>query len=200
MVRQWRPGDRVVHAARPEWGVGEVRSAEPLNEPGAAGQRLTVRFARAGLKTLSTAAAELTEADDAPALDRHLREAGVGLLDRNESEAVEQVMTRLPALATDPFRPLRARFTATADLFRFERTGASLVDWAVMQSGLADPLTRFTRQELEVLFERFRTRLIEHLRTLATELARKDPATYAELLAAASPPVRRALKGIDARR
>jgi hypothetical protein len=62
--RQWGFGDRVVHAQRPEWGHGIVNSAEDATHEGAKCQRLTVRFERAGVKTLLTAMAELLPAGE----------------------------------------------------------------------------------------------------------------------------------------
>ena len=59
-------GDRVVHAAKPEWGVGQVVGAQPISENGVSAQRLTIRFDRAGLKTLSTGFAELRPATAGP--------------------------------------------------------------------------------------------------------------------------------------
>ena len=55
----WKMGDRVIHAGRPEWGIGEVRSAEVVHQDGQRAQRLTIRFDRAGVKVISTAFAEL---------------------------------------------------------------------------------------------------------------------------------------------
>ncbi|MBZ0173299.1 MAG: DUF3553 domain-containing protein, partial [Phycisphaerales bacterium] len=62
----WKSGDRVVHTTRPEWGLGRVLSATSIREDGQDAQRLTVRFDRAGTKTLSTAVARLAQADSVP--------------------------------------------------------------------------------------------------------------------------------------
>lgn len=48
-------------------------------------------------------------------------------------------MTELPPQAGDPFLPLRKRLEFTIGLYRFEPVGGKLLDWAVAQSGLADP-------------------------------------------------------------
>ena len=58
-VKEWKLGDRVVHAGRPEWGIGEIRGAEVTTQDGTKCQRITVRFERAGVKTLTTAFADL---------------------------------------------------------------------------------------------------------------------------------------------
>ncbi len=50
---QFSKDDRVVHALRPEWGVGRVLRAEATQRDGTPCQRLTIRFERAGSKTES---------------------------------------------------------------------------------------------------------------------------------------------------
>ena len=62
---------------------------------------------------------------------------------------VREVMVGLSERVRDPFRPVEERLRACLDLFRFDRTGRGLVEWAVAQSGLDDPLSRFTRHELD---------------------------------------------------
>lgn len=198
--REWKLGDRVIHAGRPEWGIGEVRSAEATMQDGRKCQRLTVRFAREGVKTLSTAYAELRTGDDSMAL-REVAEAerrdGAGWLNAAEAENPVERMSTLPEVATDPFRTKRARLEATLGLFRFTGGGASLLDWAAMQSGLKDPLARFNRHELEQFFERFRNALDGHLRKLVFELKKEDPTGLAEMTASATPQAKAALRRAD---
>lgn len=59
LMSTFKQGDRVTHRNRPEWGAGTVTLAEPASHNGAACQRLTIRFDRAGAKVLSTALAPL---------------------------------------------------------------------------------------------------------------------------------------------
>ncbi len=192
MATEWKLGDRVYHPSRPEWGAGEVRSADSVAEGGKAAQRVTVRFERAGIKTLSTAFADLRPASEMPALDA---DAPPAILDTGAGAAITaEKMTALPEAAVDPFRSRRARLEYTLGLFRFSGGGASLVDWAAMQSGLADPLTRFNRHELEQFFERFRQNLDAHARKLVGELRREDPAAIGELAQGAPPASQQALK------
>ena len=196
--REWGLGERLLHAGKPEWGIGEVKGARSVLEDGQRCQRLTVRFDRAGIKTLSTLFADLRAADSAPAMpaapspdDPFADAAG-----KDARELLEQI----PEAAQDPFRSKRARLEATLDLYRFTSAGSSLLDWAAMQSGLADPLTRFNRHELEDLFARFRNNLDAHLRRLVGELRKEDPATLAQVVAAAPPSAQQMLKRLDARR
>ncbi len=50
------PGMRVVLKSRPEWGTGQVQSAD--------GQRITVNFEHAGKKLILSDTAELTEINE----------------------------------------------------------------------------------------------------------------------------------------
>ena len=64
----------------------------------------------------------------------------------------EQAMSELPPEATDPFLTPERRLKNLLALYRFDG-GAKLIDWAVAQSGLDDPLSRFNRTELEAFFK-----------------------------------------------
>jgi hypothetical protein len=193
---QWKRGDRLVHASRPEWGVGEVTSAQPGDGNGQ--QTLTIRFTRAGAKTLSTAHAPLELAEDVPILEKALAERA-GWSDQSAA-VVEEVMTAIPERARDPFTSLTDRLRFTLDLYRFTDTGAPLIDWAAAQSGLPDPLSRFNRHELEQFFRKFRMNLDAHLRTIADQARQSDQALFDQAAAEAPPEARFALKRIHARR
>jgi len=212
---RWKPGDRVRHAGRPEWGTGSVQSAEPATHQGQPCQRVVVRFEREGLKTLSTAFADLRSADQFVTLKEPrptLDEAGPPTASDSpgpgtdpmihESEAADAaaLLMAVPESATDPFASPRRRLAATLDLYRFTGQGASLLDWAAMQTGLKDPMTRFNRHELENLFGRFQMNLDSHLRKLVKDLRRQDPAALAELSAAADPAAKQALRRADSGR
>ncbi len=186
----FQPGDTVAHPAKPEWGTGTVIKAEGVTHEGEKAQRLTVRFARAGLKTLSTAFAKLQPAGEAriknainplqepksapkgPATPR-TRVPGGG---RDKSEApppnpfeqvdpakAREIMAQLPEPATDPFASLEARIVQTLALYRHTPEGGRLIEWASAQSGLPDPLVAFNRHELEVFFDKYRVTRDQHL-------------------------------------
>lgn len=195
----WKLGDRVIHAGRPEWGAGEVRSAEAITQDGRKSQRVTVRFERAGVKVLSTAFADLRPADVPlpPARTEAGEEPEVSQGDRVE---LVRNLSELPEAAIDPFRTRRARLETSLALYRFAGTGSSLLDWAASQSGLKDPLSSFSRPDLEQAFERFRFNLDGHIRKLAYELKKEDPAALVALAAAAIPAAKLALKRADAGR
>ncbi len=194
--QNWRSGDRLVHTARPEWGVGCVLTTTSVCQDGKDAQRLTIRFDRAGTKTISTAVASLAPADtacqvppDRPAAPPTASAAEPG---RTRTELLQQ-MVRIPDSASDPFRPLASRLEATTGLYRFAPTGQLLLDWAAAQTGLADPLSTFTRPDLEEAFKRFRAVLDAHLRTLVHQARREEPAALAGLGTKVSPAVRQLL-------
>lgn len=189
-------GDRVAHASRPEWGVGVVTSAQPATHDGQPCQRLSIRFERAGLKTLLTGAAPIQLASNGAAVAVQTAEPSPveGLSD---AEA-QDVMARLPERCRDPFSSAIARLRATLELYRFTQSGGSLVDWAAAQSRLADPLSRFNRHQLEQFFQRFARNRDQHLKTLVLELKRSDPTGLAQALAAAPAPARDAVRRINA--
>ena len=213
-TREWSYGDKVVHAGKPEWGVGLVTGASETVHEGKPCQRVVVRFERAGVKTLTTAIAELHPATDLPSLAAPEEAAGVGQngtggngtlpaaeaggwLDRAAAHSPVEVMSKLPGPTHDPFTPLSARLKATIDLYRFTDSGGSLLDWAAAQSGLKDPLSRFSRHELEQLFKRFTFVRDEHLKKLVLEMKKHDAATLQQMLKSAPSPVQQALKRLD---
>ncbi len=200
-MTQFKFGDRLVHEARPEWGTGIVTAVQPTEEDGVACQRVTIRFDRAGLKTLTTNIAKLAIADD----DTHPASSvatpqGASWLTQLEKGTVDEMMSRLPEAVRDPFTTLQARIEATLKLYRFSLQGGALIDWAAAQTGLKDPMTRFNRHELETLFQRYAAARDEHLKSLVIEGRRKDPATTERLMGAAPQSARDALRRLNALR
>jgi hypothetical protein len=160
-------GDKVRHPGRPEWGVGTILKAEiaadlPMN--GHPKQRLSVRFPNAGIKTIVTGYADLVRVTDnidpitaneteiAQYWNRMSESDWLGDVARKK---VEQAMITLPEDVRDPFASLAKRLSLTLGLYRFDRSGRGLMDWAVAQTGLDDPLSKFTRHELEQKFDRW---------------------------------------------
>jgi hypothetical protein len=165
---QFHRGDRVRHAVRPEWGEGVVEQAGPA--PSAGAQRLVVTFTNHGRVTVNTAFASIIPANG----NGHDTAAPAGWLDRvaGQNAAVASnplALSELPEACTDPFASLASRLRATLDLYRFDRGPRALIDWAVAQTGLTDPLSQYNRHELEQQFEAFerarQNHLIDLLRT-----------------------------------
>lgn len=189
-------GDRLVHAGRPEWGIGIVTAVQNVVEGGRAGQRVTLRFDRAGLKVLNTLHADLRPAEDHPSSEA----AGItangepGWLSQLEAGDLNERMSRLPEATRDPFATLASRIKATLDLWRFSDQGGALLDWAAMQTGLKDPLVRFSRHELEQFFKRFATERESHLKRLLLEAKRHPSPEIEQVKTEASPAAREAMR------
>ncbi len=182
-------GDRVIHAGKPEWGSGVVSTASAIKHEGIACQRLSIRFDRAGLKTISTAFAPIQAADAVadvlkPMIEEH--HAPLPIASAGHREVLD-IMTKLPETARDPFASESQRLEATLSLYRFEGSGGSLIDWAAAQSGLADPLSRFNRHELEDFYRMFQMNLRKHLGKVVRD-ANNVPAPELVRIAKSAPP------------
>jgi hypothetical protein len=149
-------GMQLRHRQRPEWGSGSVTRVETLTRGTSRDQRLWIRFANAGLKSLLASAADLEVVEGTGAAEhtfaaREIASEG-GWLGQIAKRRPEQAMSELPPEATDPFLTPERRLKNLLSLFRYDG-GPKLIDWAVAQSGLDDPLSRFTRIELEAFYK-----------------------------------------------
>lgn len=189
-------GDRVLHAAKPEWGTGTVVSAAASEHEGIPCQRLSVRFTRGGLKTISTAFADIQPAAQTaqvlkPKAEAHHDPLPIDSADRRQ---LLTIMTAIPEPARDPFASPAQRLKATLALYRFGPGGGELIDWAAAQCGLADPLSRFNRHELEEYYRMFEKNLHTHLSKVVRD-ANNVPADELVQIAKSAPPgARRALQ------
>lgn len=184
----YQRGDRVVHPRRPEWGAGVVRQAQTITHQGQQAQRLAVDFPNRGRVTLNTAVAPLKPANtDTESKQETLTdmtrtrtaslsstEVGSGWLEQLEQATRNRSheLWELPEQMTDPFASTQSRLDATLDSYRFSTEARSLIDWACMQTGLDDPLTKYTRQELEQAFPRFARDRDQHLASLVRQIKR----------------------------
>lgn len=194
----WSFGDRVTHADRPEWGVGQITAVQPIMVEGRPTQRLTIRFERAGIKTLASALANIRKADAAP-VQAEVEAPSAEAQKASDAELAKK-LTSLPESVVDPFIPLAKRLETTLGLYRFSDKGGSLLDWAAMQTGLADPLTRFLRHDLEIHFAAFRRALDRHTGELGSQLARQDKAALKAITSGAPEAGQQALRRALARR
>ncbi len=109
-------------------------------------------------------------------------------------------MTAIPDDAVDPFQTDAARLRAVLGLYRFEPTPGSLIDWAAAQSGLSDPLSHFSRHELEEYFGDFRRNLDKALAKAVADAAKVPPAELRTIAQNAPPLGQRALQALHRRR
>jgi hypothetical protein len=208
-------GDKVRHRQRPEWGVGTITKIETVTLRGQRDQRIWIRFANAGLKTVLASLAELDPADssagilgggaaapgapvDDTLLSREARHES-GWLGSIAKRKPEEAMTSIPATATDVFLSIQKRIEFVLSLYRFESSGGKLIDWAVAQSGLDDPLSRFSRHELEAFFSRWAFDRDATLARLVHE-ARRNFLDIEDLLRSAPPAAQRALRKLTVAR
>lgn len=177
-TRHFQHGDVVIHKARPDWGSGVVRQAQQTELANGTGQRLVVDFVHRGRVTIHTRFAPLVHATAAHAettaneqstgkdMTTQTTRNGQGWLETLERRQSGDRLMQLPEEMTDPFASLYRRLTATLDSFRYTREPRSLIEWAVAQTGMGDPLSAYTRSELEHAFPYYCGVRDQHLREL----------------------------------
>lgn len=206
MVHTFAKGETVIHTGRPEWGPGDVLSAEGIMHEGKACQRLSIRFSRAGLKTISTAFAQLRAVEQDAAATSHLLHDIHELVDEERKDEIREAMSRqaaegllqaLPENVTDPFLPLLKRVEAALALYGdWDRPGG-LLDWATRQTGLRDALAIFSRHDLESQHERFRIALDAQFRKILRDARKQDAHATEALLTRAGSAARSAVRRAD---
>jgi len=185
-------GDRVMLRTRPEWGQGTIEQARPAQHESRPAQRLVVNFARHKRVTLNSGVAPLQAADAAQHAPDH-PEKSTNMSSTNASSdkgwlaQLEAAQTGghelwdLPEATTDPFASLADRIQATLDTYRFSTEPKSLIDWAAVQTGLNDPLSKYTRHELEQAFPRFTRDRDKHLKDLIWQARKASPDTLKQV-------------------
>lgn len=182
----WEQGDRVLHPAKPDWGVGTVTAVKP-DPRGPKGQMVTARFDRGGIRTISTSIVALRAAGTDP--------VPLGLPDDEEEAAVlkaivdsrRERLTKLPETITDSLRPMPERLRAAVALGSIPADQKGLLDWAAAATELPDPLAHFTRHELESSRPTFDRLLTAEARTLIRSLTTTAPDDLRSLATTLSP-------------
>ena len=192
--KHYQRGDVVVHARRPDWGPGVVKETTMIMHRAKSAQRLTIEFANKGRVVVNTAVAPLTpkgpdyqQKSQSTMIDQTATtpspEGGwLASLQQSRSDLSKELW-ELPKSMTDPFASVAGRIEATLDSFQFSTEPRSLIDWAVAQTRLGDPMTKYTRQELEQAFERFAWARDQHLRGLVRQIKRDGDAPVLAKLA-----------------
>lgn len=199
-------GDKVTHPKFPEWGSGAVIKVENAAVNGEMTKRVTVRFAHAGLKKFVGDAIPLDVMLDEHAMpgDREGKRPAIAEVEDLErsglSQAVEQkleeIMFNIPLACRDPFNTLDHRLRRTFALYKYDLSGKGLMEWAMAQTGMDDPLTRFNRTELEGYFKQYSFLVKQHLAKLLREL-QGDKVTLKQLLDDAPEGARRAVSKLS---
>lgn len=148
--------------------------ATTIQHQGRSGQRLVVTFQHHGRTTINTAVVPLVskEAADQMRSSSTATAPGKGWLAELEQKngGTGSELTRLPESMTDPFASLPRRVERTLDSYRYNTDPRSLLDWAIAMTGLDDPLSRYTRHELEDAFPWFARNRDRHLVDLVRQL------------------------------
>lgn len=171
-IDRYQQGDVVTHPRRPEWGQGVVKTAQAIVHQGNAAQRLSVEFANHGRVVINTAVAPLAPKGHKQTMSSSMTSSR-GWLDQLErSNKNSHELWELPEALTDVFSSDLQRLTATLDSYKFTTEPRPLIDWAVIQTGMDDPLTKYTRHDLEQAFARFARNRDQHLKELVRQLKR----------------------------
>ncbi len=188
----------MVHASKPQWGTGVVKHAATITHHGQPAQRLRVCFANHATVMLNTAVAALRPAREGQAIGSQASTgeltdmsaststatAHKGWLDELEGHGGRgQELWELPHELSDAFLTLEQRLENTLRTFRFKPTDGTLFEWAVIQTGLDDPLTKYPRVELEQAFARYARDRDNHLFDLVRQLKREDKLPWLRKLA-----------------
>lgn len=211
-ARTFAKGESVIHTGKPEWGPGDIVSAEGQLHEGKPCQRLTIRFARAGLKTISTAFAELKPAEDS--MSRQLIHASREVASREAQgdtpmdpldksmrrRTAEESLQKVPEDAIDPFRTPVQRLESMIKIYKWMDSPAGVLEWATSQTGLGDPMSMFNRHELEQHLDKFRIAVDNQMKKLLPVARKADAAGVQRVLLTAGPSAKAALRRVDTMR
>lgn len=193
-TERFQAGDRVAHPRRPEWGSGLVIKADTITHEGQEAQRLRVDFASKRNAVINTAIAPLIrsggqgtmqpkglEQDMSMTRTGTQNNTGGGWLDDLEGAAggsKNKNLWDLPYTLDDPFSSMEQQLDATLETFKFSTEPGPLFQWAVVQTGLDDPLTQYTRVELEQAFPRYTRDRDNRLFELVRQFKRRGGHAY----------------------
>ncbi len=199
-------GDITFHPNCPEWGSGKVKEAQNTSHEGRVVQRLRVDFSNAGSKWINTGVAPLRKktGKEAPAPAMRIapslaaaattsREKADALPDKGWLDELESTKSgnvpdlwELPITLTDIMRAPEDRLTLTAEAYKFSHEPGPLFQWAVAQSGMDDPLSRYSRMELEQAYFRYSRLRDDHLFDLCRQLKREGKMGLVKEIAASA--------------
>jgi hypothetical protein len=149
-------GHRVCNPVRPEWGTGtvlRVQSGTTGNQPV---HRVSVQFAT-GHRTLVIPPGRLAEPADEP-------QRAAGWLDTVGRRTLDDQLVALPAAVREFLGTSAQRIVVLARLYELGDDGNALLKWARSQTGVADPLAHWTRDEIRAAFTEFCARRDRMLR------------------------------------
>lgn len=155
-------GAKVQNAARPDWGTGTVTRVQRTVAGGKPVHRVTIHFAM-GIRHVRVPPGRLIAPRPEPT-------RAAGWLDSLGGGSLDQKLRRLPQEAVTVLGTPRQRLEALLPLFAWNDSPGSLERWARQQSGVGDPLSHWTRDELLAAFSAFRSERDAALRAAAARL------------------------------
>lgn len=180
-------GARVAIPARPDWGAGTVRKVLTERRGDATIRRVTIQFTH-GTRTLVIPPALLAAPADEPTRT-------AGWIQTLGGSTLDDRLRGVPESATSVLGTPLEKLMAVVALYRWDDSPKSLELWARAQTGVADPLTHWSRDELEAAFARFGNERDSLLRTAGALLRRAEgPEAVPLLVASLAEPVREAVR------
>lgn len=178
-------GREVQNAAKLDWGVGKVLRVQRIQTGGGPAHRVTVHF-KVGTRTVQVPPARLIDPEAEPTRKK-------GWLDTIGGSTLDDTLRRVPEDVARFLGSPEQRFTVLLPLFAVDpEDGKALAEWARRQTRVADPLTQWSRDELDAAFGDYCVDRDSTLRNV-TALVRQQsgPGRVRELLADAPGDVRR---------
>ncbi len=161
-------GSRVCLPNRPEWGSGEVLRVQATRIGGQPVHRVSIQFPT-GHRTVVVPPGRL-------ALPVAEPEREAGWLDEIGGMTLDDRLTQLPPESREVLGTPARRLAAMAPLFELSAEGTGLVQWALRQANVADPLSLWSRDELLLAFNAFCHERDGHLRLVAALLKQAEGA------------------------
>ncbi len=152
-------GQVVRNPARPEWGDGRVVGVQRVSAAEPPTFRVTVEF-HSGRKTLLIPPGRLVTPQDE-------QRKPAGWIDVLAGNTLDERLCRLPDDVQQTFGAPRQRLDAVLPWYAFGEEPADLLRWARRLTGVMDPLTHWSRDELTRAFAAFCTDRDAHLRAMA---------------------------------
>lgn len=179
-------GQSVRNAARPEWGVGKVLRVQEERQPDGVAHRVSIQFAT-GHRTLLVPPAQLESPSPEP-------QRQAGWIDQLAGTTSDDRLRQLPKEALTVLGGPEEKLAALLPLFSFTNDPHGLVHWARRQTGVADPLSQWNRDELEHAFAGFCAERDAALRAAAAVIKdRRGPEQLKAVLAEVPEPLKPAV-------
>ncbi|MBN2445297.1 MAG: hypothetical protein JXO22_01125 [Phycisphaerae bacterium] len=168
-------GQTVRNAARPECGDGKVLRVQQLTGGASPTYRVSVQFS-IGHRHLIVPPARIIVPRPEPT-------RASGWLARASNDTLDDKLRGLPEQVVNVLGTPRERLAAALPLYTYTDESESLLKWARNQTGVADALSHWNRDELDVAFAAFCSERDAHFRAMAALVQQSEgPAALTALL------------------